>query len=364
MAIPDQRVVLQAAGVDEGLLRDMAATPGRTPVGDPALPRSTDRGRKPQCRGIGVRGSPSNRATIARQVDDYALSCFRKAGRIASECREWAKVNVKPGVTIRSVLETVETMIRERGGEPGFPAQSSRNYVAAHYCSSPFDEQTYEEGDCVKVDFGVHVDGYIADTAATIDLSKDKRWTPLIEASRSALAAAIATVGEGVAVGDVGAAIERTILAAGFQPVRNLTGHGLARWKVHTAPQIPNYGEKGGGSFRRGTVFAIEPFASTGRGWIREAGKAEVFMMVRPPMKAKGLDRDVLKAIDAWRGLPIARRYFNHLDREAVEHAFTQLAKQGSLVRYPPLVEEEGVMVAQYEHSMYLGPDGVEILTA
>jgi methionyl aminopeptidase len=178
------------------------------------------------------------------------------------------------------------------------------------------------------------------------------------------LAAAIATVGEGVQVGDVGAAIERTIVAAGFQPVRNLTGHGLARWKVHTAPQIPNYGERGGGTFKQGTVFAIEPFASTGRGWIREAGKAEVFMMVRPPMKAKGLDKDVLKAIEAWRGLPIARRYFNHLDRDAVEHTITQLAKQGSLMRYPPLVEEEGVMVAQYEHSLYLGPSGVEILTA
>ena len=39
-------------------------------------------------------------------------------------------------------------------------------------------------------------------------------------------------------------------------------------------------------------------------------------------------------------------------------------ARQGSLVRYPPLVEEEGVMVAQYEHSLYLGPEGVEVLTA
>jgi methionyl aminopeptidase len=226
-------------------------------------------------------------------VDDYALSCFRKAGKIASECREWAKENVKPGVTIRSVLETVETMIRARGGEPGFPAQSSRNYVAAHYCSSPVDEQTYEEGDCVKVDFGVHVDGYIADTAATIDLSKDKRWTPLIESSRSALAAAIATVGEGVQVGDVGAAIERTIVAAGFQPVRNLTGHGLARWKVHTAPQIPNYGERGGGTFKQGTVFAIEPFASTGRGWIREAGKAADYSLT----PAKG-DKQFKRALE------------------------------------------------------------------
>jgi methionyl aminopeptidase len=167
-----------------------------------------------------------------------------------------------------------------------------------------------------------------------------------------------------VPVGDLGAAIERTIVAAGFQPVRNLTGHGLGRWKVHTPPQIPNYADRGGGSLRRGMVFAIEPFACTGRGFIREAGKAEVFMLVRPPAKAKGLDRDVLRAIEAWRGLPIARRYFREFDRDALEDTLTKLARQGSLVRYPPLVEEDGVMVAQYEHSIYLGPQGVEVLTA
>ena len=286
------------------------------------------------------------------------------AGRIASECREWARHAIRPGVPIRHVLETVEAKIRERGAEPGFPAQSSRNFIAAHYCSSPEDEQAYAEGDCVKVDIGVHVDGYVADTAASVDLSHDQRWTPLIEAARSALAAAIATVEDGVPVGEVGAAIERTIVRAGYQPVRNLTGHGLGRWKVHTPPQIPNYAERGGGALHQGMIFAIEPFACNGRGYIREAGKAEVFMMVRPPAKAKGLDRDVLKAIESWRGLPIARRYFREFDRDAVEDTLTKLARQGSLVRYPPLVEEEGVMVAQYEHSLYLSPEGVEVLTA
>jgi len=297
-------------------------------------------------------------------MDRHALDCFRKAGRIASECREWAARNILPGVTIRQVLETIEAMIRERGAEPGFPAQSSRNFVAAHYCSSPEDEQRYEEGDCVKVDIGAHVDGYVADTATTVDLSADGRWTPLVDAAKSGLAAAIANVRDGVALADVGGAIERTIVGAGFQPIRNLTGHGLGRWKVHTPPQIPNYAEKGAGHLREGMVFAIEPFASTGRGWIHEAGKAEVFMMARPPTRAKGLDRDVLRAIDGWRGLPIARRYFTHLDRDAVEDTLTKLVRQGSLVRYPPLCEEESAMVAQAEHSIYLGPDGVEVLTA
>jgi methionyl aminopeptidase len=297
-------------------------------------------------------------------MDSIALDHYRKAGRIASECRQWAAENIRPGVTVRSILETVEDMIRARGAEPGFPAQSSRNSVAAHYCSAPEDELEYQEGDCVKVDIGVHIEGYVADTAVSVDLSSDGRWKPLIKASADALAAAIAAVDVGIRVGRLGAAIERTITAAGFQPVRNLTGHGLGRWKVHTPPQIPNYAESGGEALSEGMVFAIEPFACNGRGYIRELGRAEVFMMVRPVKKAKGLDKEVLRAIEAWRGLPIARRYFRHLDRMAVESTLSKLTRQGVLMRYPPLVEEEGVMVAQTEHSLYLGPEGVEILTA
>ncbi|MCB9914034.1 MAG: type II methionyl aminopeptidase [Planctomycetes bacterium] len=297
-------------------------------------------------------------------IDEDALQKWRQAGRIAAECREWAREHVRPGVRLAHVLETVEAMMRERGAEPAFPAQTSRNHIAAHYCSPPDDATMYAEGDCVKVDFGVHVDGWVADTATTIDLSSDGRWGKLIQASADALKAAIATAGPGVAVGEIGAAIERTITAAGFEPVRNLTGHGVNRWKVHTPPQIPNYAERGGGKLRAGQVIAIEPFASTGRGYIKERGKSEVFMMVAPPKSAKGLDRDVLKAIEGWRGLPIARRYFTHLDEELVETALSKLAKQGSLMRFPPLVEDEGVMVAQTEHSMLITEHGVEVLTA
>jgi len=296
--------------------------------------------------------------------DDHALDSFRAAGRIASECREWAKANIRPGVEVRRILETIEGMIRERGAAPGFPAQSSRNSVAAHYCSAPGDSMTYEEGDCVKVDIGVHVDGYVADTAATVDLSADGKWRGLIQASSDALAAAIATVGDGVPVGEIGAAVERTIMAAGYSPVRNLTGHGLGRWKVHTPPQIPNQAERGGMRLKQGMVFAIEPFACTGRGYITERGRAEVFMMVRPPFKAKGLDKPLLRDIESWRGLPIARRYFPDHDQAVLEETLSKLVRQGSLMRYPPLVEAEGVMVAQTEHSIYLGPGGVEILTA
>lgn len=296
--------------------------------------------------------------------DAHALECQRRAGRIGAECRQWAREHIRPGVTIRSILETVEAMIAERGAQPAFPAQSSRNHVAAHYCSSPTDEESYEQGDCVKVDVGVHVDGYIADSAVTVDLSTDGRWGALIKASSDALAAAIASIEDGIRVGDIGQTIENTIVAAGFNPVRNLTGHGLGRWKVHTPPQIPNQAEGGSARLREGMIFAIEPFACTGEGYITERGKAEVFMMMRPPSRARGLNRDIMRAIDSWRGLPIARRYFSEFDLADVDEVLSKLARQGALTRFPPLVEQDGVMVAQTEHTLYLGPQGVEVLTA
>jgi methionine aminopeptidase len=87
-------------------------------------------------------------------------------------------------------------------------------------------------------------------------------------------------------------------------------------------------------------------------------------MLVRPPRNVKGVDKELLRAILAWRGLPIARRYFPEFDRDVLDDTLSRLARQGSLVRYPPLVEEPGVMVAQTEHTLYLGPDGVEVITA
>jgi methionyl aminopeptidase len=296
-------------------------------------------------------------------VNAEDLEKLRRAGRIARDCREWARENIKPGVRLRHILETAESMMAAEGAAPAFPAQTSRNHIAAHYCSDPNDETVYEEGDCVKVDIGVHVDGWVADNACTVDLSSDGRWAGLIGASEAALAAAIATVGVGVETRTIGAAVENAICSRGFQPIRNLTGHGVARWTVHCAPQIPSYPE-GRDRLKDGMVIAIEPFSSTGEGMIYERGKAEVFMLVRPPRNAKGVDKDVLKAIQAWRGLPVARRYFNDFPADVVESTLSKLSRQGALIRFPPLVEDPGVMTAQTEHTMIVTEEGVEVITA
>ena len=202
-------------------------------------------------------------------------------------------------------------MIRGRG-RAAFRADLSQR-VRGPLLLSPDDAMVYEEGEG---------EGRHGRPRGRVDRGHRLHRRPLgegaerglIGASADALAAAIALVEPGRPVSEIGAAVERMITRAGFEPVRNLTGHGLDRWKVHCAPQIPSYGERGGGRLQEGSVIAIEPFACTGRGFIHEAGKAEVFMLVRPPRKAKGIDKQVLRAMQGWNGVPIARRYFNDLD--------------------------------------------------
>ena len=304
--------------------------------------------------------------TPAPARDPHALRCFREAGRIIAQARAVGAPMIEPGVTIREVTEAVEKEIYRLGGVPAFPAQSSRNHIAAHYCSHPNDDVSYEKGDVVKLDIGAAVDGWVCDTAITIDLGDGARGKSLVDAAKAGLDAAIATAGPGVAVNKIGEAIGRTIRSFGVNPVSNLTGHGVGRWKVHTAPQIPNVADRGSSAkLEVGTVCAIEPFATDGVGHVEERGRPEVFMTTSKKVKsAKGIDPEILTAIEKWNGLPIARRYFRDFDPAKLEETLLGMSKQGALVRYPPLCEAPGTMVAQFEHTLLITEEGVEILTA
>jgi len=296
-----------------------------------------------------------------------AVEKFRIAGRIARDARGLAISKILPGASLREVMEEVEDFIREQGAGMAFPAQTSRNACAAHYCPSPNDNTVYQEGDVVKVDIGVEVDGYVADNAETKYLGEEEHYQNLVAASRAGLDAAIATAGPGVAVRAISTEIEKAIEGFGFRPVYNLTGHGVDRWTVHCAPQIPAAPDRHDDAvLQPGMVIAIEPFATDGKGHVGDRGRAEIFMIHRPPRKMKGVDPDVWNIIDAMQGLPFARRYFPpHLRGDRLESTLQRLMRIGSVIAFPPLVDPDGsVMVAQTEHTMIIHEDGVEVITA
>ena len=257
----------------------------------------------------------------------------------------------------------VEEEIEKRGGHPAFPAQTSRNAVAAHYCPPPEDASEYAMGDLAKLDLGVHVDGFVVDTAVTVDVGGVSRQADLVDGTRDALDAAIALARPGMPVRELSAAIERVIVGHGARPVRNIGGHGVARWQVHCPPPIPNVPEDGRDRLAAGMTLAIEPFATQGEGLVAETGRAEVFRFDPRHPGDHGIEPLLMRRIHDFRGLPFARRQLAGFAPDVIEKALKRLAVAGGLQAYPPLVEVSGAPVAQTEHTVLITETGAEVLT-
>ncbi len=281
----------------------------------------------------------------------------REAGEILQTVREEAVERIEPGVSHLAVAEHVEGRIRELGGEPAFPMNISIDEEAAHATPGIDDDETFGE-EMINIDIGVHVDGYIADAAITVDYSGHDE---LVEASAAALNAAVDTVEPGVDTGLLGDVIGRTIEGYGFNPVVNLTGHGLGHWKQHTSPTIPNRKVSQGVELDVGDVVAIEPFATDGRGKVKEGSSEEIFALDR---ERSVRDRAAKQALDQitsqFRTLPFATRW---LDGTRPEMALRRLKRQDVIHGYPVLKEQPGSYVSQKEHTVVVTEDGCEVTT-
>ena len=285
------------------------------------------------------------------------LEKYRKAGSILNSVIQDAKRKVDADVPLIEVAEFVEGSIRSRGAQPAFPCNLSLNRMAAHFTPGPKDQSTFGES-MVKLDIGVHVDGYIADAAVTVDLSGHPE---LVEASKAALDAAIELVSPGVNTAQLGAAIENAIAGYGFKPVANLTGHGLRRFSAHDEPIIPNKAIDQGATLKEGDIIAIEPFATDGSGRISESSIVEIFgFSGRRPVRSPQA-REVLKEIqEQYNTLPFARRW---LTGGRIDYSLTQLLRSGIIHSYPVLWEVEGALVSQAEHTVIVLSKGCEVTT-
>ncbi|WP_266078435.1 type II methionyl aminopeptidase [Haladaptatus caseinilyticus] len=281
----------------------------------------------------------------------------REAGEILAQVRTETAERVEVGASHLEVAEYAEDRIRELGGKPAFPVNISINEEAAHATPSIGDESTFGE-DMVNLDIGVQIDGWLADTAITVDLSGHD---DLAEASEEALNAALEVVEPGVETGAIGAEIESVIDGYGYNPVVNLSGHGLAHYEQHTEPNIPNRAVSQGIELQVGDVVAIEPFATDGSGKVREGAEEEIFSLER---EASVRDRSARKALDQiteeFRTLPFATRW---LDSSRPDMALRRLKMKNIVHGYPVLKEEDGFLVSQKEHSVIVTEDGCEVFT-
>ncbi len=289
---------------------------------------------------------------------------YIKAGKIASKAREKSREIISKSTTYLEAAEKIEAYIEKEGGKPAFPVNLSVNNEAAHYTPNQESKREFKNDQVIKIDIGVHVDGYVGgDTAYTLDLTGENE--DIVKASEEALQNALSMVKVGVETREIGKEIRETIESKGYKPVRNLTGHGLGRWKTHMPPTIPNIEIDKKEKLDEGQIIAIEPFASTGKGMVKRGTYEEIYAYERKIGTRNRVARKILEHIEKeYKTLPFAKRWiskdFNQLK---FNFALNQLIQQDSLISYPVLKDVAGSIVSQAEQTVIVEKDGCKVIT-
>ena len=295
-------------------------------------------------------------------MDEQAKQDYIKAGKISAEALEFGKSLIKKGNSLLDATEKIEKKIFELGGKPAFPVQISCDDIAAHFCLTEDDKNLIFENQVVSLDLGVHVNGAIGDNAYTIDLSE--KYSDLVTAAQKALEEALKIINVGAELREIGKTINDTIKSYGYNPVRNLSGHGLDIYNIHTNPTIPNFDNGDRTTLKKGMAFAVEPFATTGTGIVGEKGHATVFMVENKRPVRSPITREVLKEIETFEGLPFAERWLTRKFGAKTNFALRELMQFGIIHQFPPLVETSKGIVSQAEHSVLIDDEGgVIVLT-
>ena len=269
------------------------------------------------------------------------------------------------GESLLDIAETIEKMIADEGAKPAFPVNISINDLAAHYTPEVECQTTLGEKDLVKIDLGIEINGALSDTAYTVDLSGENGQ--LVKASEDALAKAIATIRPGVTVGEIGGLIEETIKGYGFKPIANLSGHMIKSNELHAGVEIPNIKSNDPYKFEEGDIFAVEPFATTGTGYVEDLEQVEIFSIYAPSKIRMRQSRMIIDHVLKNYGmLPFAERWVrkNFQSKLLVSAALRELLQNHFIRGYPVLREAGRGLVSQAEHTVRVTSDGCEILTS
>ena len=332
---------------------------------------------------------------------EESLKYWRDAGHVARRTLEAMKLELQPGKTYHEVIESAERFIHRHGGKPAFPATIHSNDLAAHFTTNHLvqgpegweGDMVLEKGDCIKIDYGVHIKGHIGDNDLTFEVGNTNNHTEQIKAAKEARDAAIEVMHPGTPWYKVGAAAAQPSIDAGFQPIRNLCGHQLKPWELHAGVSIPSYacgpdnrGFKG--VVEEGSVYAVEPFNTTGKsGLIENIGSpssSNIYRVTGLTTSRKARAKGQLKPLGAqlarnleerYSTLPFAERWaypmlekpFPDADEASLQSKWNALVKKLISIRfletYHALRCMDGGNICQFEHTVYITDGGPEILT-
>jgi len=284
-----------------------------------------------------------------------------QAGKIAAQVKEYAKGFIEPGMPLLEIAEKIEQQIKDLGGEPAFPTNLSINDIAAHYTPS-HDDKTTAYG-LLKVDIGVQIDGWIADTAFSLDLEESAENKNLIEVAKKALENAKSIIKAGISTDEIGKEIYRTAISNNLNPIVNLSGHEIDQYDLHAGITIPNFNDNKNQTLKPG-IYAIEPFITAGNGKVHDGKPSGIYLLLESKNVRSPIAREVLEhIIDNYGTLPFCSRWLVKIFGAKALIALKQLEEQGNLHHFPQLVESSRRKVAQAEDTVLLEEDKTIITT-
>lgn len=283
-----------------------------------------------------------------------------KAGKIAKEAREYGLTLLKEGAKIVDILEKVENFIENKNAGCAFPPQISINNIAAHYTSPIGDETVLKKGDVVKLDLGVEINGCVADTAKTLEITTNNH-KKLIEASEKALEEAMKLIKPGAKLRDIGKKINETITSYGFEPIKNLSGHEIAEYNIHAGITIPNYDNGDDTKLEEGQFIAIEPFATTGEGFVKEGKPSKIYRLIQLKQPRDQNSREIVKYVyERFKTLPFTeRQLLKKFNATQIKLNLPKLEKEQIIYQYPMLPEVSNGIVAQTEHTLIVKKEAI-----
>lgn len=280
-----------------------------------------------------------------------------KAGEIAKKVKIFAKEIIKKGVLLLEIAEKIEDKIYELGGKPAFPINLSMDEIAAHYTPSHNDE-TKAHG-LLKIDIGVHIDGYIADTAFSMDLENSEENQKLILSSKQALENVENKISSNSTLSEIGRIIETTINEKGFNPIINLSGHSIQQYNLHAGISVPNIDNKSNLALNSG-IFAIEPFATAGSGKVKDGKPSGIYQVQILRNPRSELAREILNYItEEYNTLPFCSRWLVKKFGTKALAGLNQLEQEGILHNFAQLIEITKAKVSQAENTFLIEKNNV-----
>jgi len=296
-------------------------------------------------------------------MEQSEIDAYVEAGDIAKEIKSFARGLIKPGMLLIDIAKGIDDKIFELGATPAFPVNLSMNEIAAHYTPAPGDE-TIAEG-LLKIDIGVAVEGYIADTAFSVDLTEDGEFKEMMELNEKLLTEATNVVKAGMEVKDIGEAVQDTLEKwnddndSSFAVIKSLCGHSLAQGQIHAGLTISNYKNENKTVFDN-DAFAVEPFVTTGVGDIYEGPTGGIYVLQSDDNVR---DRDTRKLLnyikETFGTLPFCERWIDTDEFKKIKFSLSTMEKQGILHHYPQLIEKSRKPVSQFENTFVISEDKV-----